>query len=78
MRKGTAVTNCTLSKIEFPRCCRCRVDADFGGGDITSNGGVLLFSSADRWFGLLAGLSRRLEDGRQAGKVAHKLLARLQ
>jgi len=68
------VTDCTLSKIEFPRCCGRRVEADFGGGDISSNGGALLLSAADRRLGLLSGLARRLDDARQAGKIAHKLL----
>ncbi len=39
-----------------------------------SNGGALLLSAADRRLGLLSGLARRLDDARQAGKVAHKLL----
>jgi hypothetical protein len=47
---------------------------DFGGGDISSNGGAPLLSAVDRRLGLLSGLARRLEDQRQAGKVAHKLL----
>ena len=68
------MTDCILSKIEFPRCCGRVVEADFGGGDISSNGGALLVAAADRRLGLLSGLARRLEDGRQAGKVDHKLL----
>ena len=68
------MTDCNLSKIEFPRCCGRRVEADFAGGDISSNGGTLLLSAADRRLGLLSGLTRRLDDRRQAGKVAHKLL----
>jgi len=68
------VTDCTLSKIEFPRCRGRRVEADFAGGDISSNGGALLLALADRRFGLLSGLARRLDDERQAGKVAHQLL----
>ena len=68
------MTDCNLSKIEFPRCCGRRVEVDFGGGDISSNGGAPLLSAVDRRLGLLSGLARRLEDQRQAGKVAHKLL----
>ncbi len=44
----TAVTDCPLSKIEFPRCRGRRVEADFGGGDVWSNGGVVLIAAADR------------------------------
>ncbi len=68
------MTDCNLSKIEFPRCCRRRVEADFAGGDISSNGGAPLLALADRRLGLLSGLARGLKDGRQAGKVDHKLL----
>ena len=56
------MTDCTLSEIEFPRCRGRRVVADFGGGDISSNGGALLLSAADRRLGLLSGLSRRLSE----------------
>ena len=63
------MTDCTFTKIEFPSCCKRRVEADFAGGEISSNGGALLLSLADRRVGLLSGLGRRLEDRRQAGKV---------
>ena len=52
------MTDCTFTKIEFPSCCKRRVEADFAGGEISSNGGALLLSLADR---------------RQAGKVKHGL-----
>ena len=71
------MTDCTLSRIEFPTCCRRRVEADFAGGDISSNGGAMLLALADRRIGLLAALARRLIDRRQAGKVGHRLLALL-
>ncbi len=71
------MTNCILSTIEFPRSCGRVVEADFAGGDISSNGGALLLAAADRRVDLLRDLSRRLPDGRQAGKVDHRLLALL-
>ena len=77
LAQETAVTDCTLSKIAFPGCRGRRVAADFTGGDISSNGGALLVGAADRRLGLLSGLARRLDDRRQAGKVAHKLTALL-
>jgi hypothetical protein len=57
---------------EFPACRKRRVAADFSGGDITSNGGVLLLRQADRRSGLTASVARRLSDARQRGKVAHR------
>ena len=68
------MTDCTLSKIEFPPCRGRRVEADFAGGDISSNGGAPLLALADRRLGLLSGLARRLGDARQAGKVKHRHL----
>lgn len=71
------MTNCTSSKIEFPACKKRRVEVDFAGGDISSNGGVGLLDLADRRLGLLSDLARRLDDRRQAGKVEHRLPALL-
>jgi hypothetical protein len=41
------VTVCTTEAIEFTRCQRRKVVADFGGGEITSDAGVLLLSEAE-------------------------------
>jgi len=71
------VTDCTSLSFDFPACRKRRVEADFSGGDITSNGGVLLLRQADRLTGLTASLARRLIDARQRGKVAHGFAAML-
>ena len=71
------MTDCTLSKIEFPRCRGRRVEADFAGGDISSNGGAVVLRQADRLSGLTASVARRLIDGRQKGKVEHRFVALL-
>ncbi len=68
------MTNCILPKLELPACKRRRVEVDFAGGDISSNGGVALLDLAERRLGLLSALARRLDDRRQAGKVRHGLL----
>jgi hypothetical protein len=60
--------------MEFPACRKRRIEADFCGGEVTSNGGVLLLRAADRLLGLTASVARRLVDARQAGKVEHRLL----
>ena len=54
-----------------------RVEAVFGAGDITSNGGALLLRQADRLSGLTASVARRLADARQRGKVTHRFGAML-
>lgn len=67
------MTNCTTHTISFPPCRKRLVEADFAGGDVTSNGGVLLLREADRRLGLTKAVSLRLPDERQPGKVVHKL-----
>ena len=67
------MTNCTSQTIAFPACRKRSVEADFAGGDVTSNGGVVLLRAADRRLGLTATVARGLPDDRQAGKVLHRL-----
>ena len=68
------MTHCSLAKMAFPACRRRRVEACFDGGEVTSNGGVLLLRQADRVLGLTAAVARRLGDERQPGKVRHRHL----
>jgi hypothetical protein len=71
------VTNCTFSGIEFPSVKKRKVQVDFSGGDITSDGGVLLLRQADRLMGLTAAIGKVLKDGREKGKVKHDILCML-
>ncbi|MFQ5626916.1 MAG: transposase, partial [Methyloligellaceae bacterium] len=71
------MTDCTFSSFEFPACRKRRVVADFSGGEITSNGGVVLVRQADRLLGLTASVARRLIDARRKGKVEHGFTAML-
>jgi hypothetical protein len=50
------------------------VEAGFDGGDVTSNGGVLLLRQADRLLGLTGQVARGLTDERQPGKVRDRLI----
>ena len=71
------MTDCSSLSFEFPACRKRRVVADFCGGDITSNGGVVLLRQADRVLGLTASVARCLIDARQTGKVEHGFTAML-
>jgi hypothetical protein len=42
------VTVCTTDTVEFASCKRRKVQANFGGGEITSDAGVMLLSQADK------------------------------
>ena len=68
------MTNGTSERIDFPACRKRLVEADFGGGEVTSNGGLLLLRDVDRRLGLTASVARGLEDRRQRGKVRHRLV----
>jgi hypothetical protein len=63
--------------LQFPRCQRRQVQAEFTGGDITSDGGVLLLRQVDRRLGLLAAVDRVLHDPRDPRLIAHSQLSLL-
>ncbi len=50
-----------------------RIVGKFDGGDISSDGGLMLVREADRHLGLTHAVARLIEDGRQAGKVVHQI-----
>ena len=63
--------------IGFSRVNGRRIQADFDGGDISTDGGLLLVEQVDRKLGLTGKVAKRLEDNRQAGKVRHESEAML-
>ena len=71
------MTNCTQESFEFPVCKRRSVAANFEGGDITSDGGVLLLQQVDRRLGLCEAVARTLDDPRRQASVDHDGLSLL-
>jgi hypothetical protein len=71
------MTNCSTLKGIFPRVKGRLVEWSFDGGDVSSDGGSLLISAADRRLGLTRSASRLVFDGRQKGKVCHSVLEML-
>lgn len=67
------MTKCTDSILEFPRCQRRRVQAEFSGGAITSDGGVVLLRQVDQRIGLTERLAQRLPDPRDPARCDHRL-----
>jgi hypothetical protein len=49
-----------------------RVGLDFSGGQVSSDGGLLLVREVDRKLGLTHDIARRLTDPRESGKVVHE------
>jgi len=67
------VTECTQESFDFPACKRRRVEARFAGGDITSDGGVLLLQQADRRLGLSQAVANTITDSRRRASCLHDL-----
>jgi len=67
------VTKCYQRTFEFPRVNRRVVEVGFDGGDITSDGGVLLLRQADRLLGLSEAITAALPDGRRQASCDHDL-----
>ena len=71
------MTKCTQESFDFPPLKRHRIEARFSGGDITSDGGLLLLRQVDRRLGLLEAVNARLPDPRDARYVVHDQLTLL-
>jgi len=71
------VTNCNQFEFRFPSCKGRKVEASFRGGEVTSDGGVVLLSQVDRKLGLTKAVSRALRDPRRRKSCQHSLLSLL-
>lgn len=64
---------CTEDKIDFGRIGRRVIEADFSGGDLSSDGGLLLLRQVDRQLGLSAAAARAIPDPRDPERIRHGL-----
>lgn len=71
------MTVCTISNVEYTRYKRRKVEAKFNGGDITSDGGVMLLREVDKKLNLIARVANTFKDPRCKSKVRHELLPML-
>jgi hypothetical protein len=65
------VTECSQPPLSFATTKRRRLEADFSGGTITSDAGVLLLREADRQLGLTAALDAAIPDPRNPDFITH-------
>jgi len=65
------MTECNRQSIRFTRQGRRRVEADFDGGRLVSDAGLLMIREVDRRSGLTASLADCLSDPRQPAKIRH-------
>ena len=67
------MTKCYQSSLQFPSVKRRKVEADFSGGDISSNGGIPLLAQVDKVMGLTRSVARALQDNRRQASCDHSL-----
>jgi hypothetical protein len=67
-------TVCNPELFQFPAVKKRQVTASFSGGDVTSDGGILLLRQADRHVGLTQALAEVLPDPRDPERLQHPLL----
>ena len=71
------MTKCTTIPLDFTTCKSRLVQADFTGGDITSDGGAVLLREMDRRLELTSSIARHLADNRRKKQVRHDYLSLL-
>lgn len=64
---------CTGSGIDFGKLGRRVIEADFSGGDLSSDGGLMLLRQVDRRIGLTRLSAGKLSDPRDPGRIRHSL-----
>jgi hypothetical protein len=66
--------DCTSKQLEFEPFGRRRVEANFDGGDVSSDGGLLLLRKLERRLGLIDAVARALADPRDPERIRHELV----
>jgi Transposase DDE domain group 1 len=66
-------TECTAKPYAFGQIDRRQVVADFSGGQLTSDGGVILIAQLDQHYRISERLASCFNDGRMTSKVQHEL-----
>ena len=68
------MTDCTPEKLMFPDINKRKIEVNFEGGEVTSDGGVLLLREADKKLNLLSKVAKILPDNRNPLKIEHSNL----
>ena len=67
------MTDCTRKLLPFSRVCKKKIHADFDGGHLTSDSGVLLLREIDKRLGLIDRIADCLADPRHPSLIKHTL-----
>jgi hypothetical protein len=71
------MTKCIPLSYQFSKLKNRKVEVQFSGGEISSDGGALLLREADRKLGITNQLAKLFPDQRKQNKVTHSLLTML-
>ena len=71
------MTNCSSSKIEISPLNKRKLEIEFTGGNISSDGGVLLLRQIDKRLKLTERIASSIPDDRDPKKVIHSTLSQL-
>lgn len=66
-------TKCTSGGLVFQGLGRREIRADFNGGDITSDAGVLPLQAVERRCAIVEQFAQCFDDHRDAGRVEHEV-----
>lgn len=66
------MTKCNLEVLEFPSFDRRKIQGSFRGGDVSSDGGLMLLRQVDRRLGLCQALDKVFDDPRDARRTTHR------
>ena len=64
---------CTQADFSFPSFDRRKIEAGFTGGDVSSDGGVMVLRQADRRIGLTRAVAEVFKDRRDPALITHSL-----
>jgi len=67
------MAECNELEFELPGLNGRKIEGNFAGGNVSSDGGLVLLRQVDRWIGLTKTLAQRLPDGRDPDKIEHSL-----
>jgi hypothetical protein len=76
-QKGALMTDCNQTHLAFSSLGRKKIQANFDGGPLTSDSGVLLLREADRRMGLTKAIAAAIADPRDSRHVLHSQLEML-
>lgn len=65
------MTDCTTNTLEFSSLSRKKIQADFDGGQLTSDGGALLLREVDQHLGLIDAIDNCIDDPRDPRYIQH-------